>query len=73
MDDTDNGSQILPGLDPKILKRVVTVEAETTHIQGMTHEARSHGFMFRSDEPPELAGDDEHPAPLDYLTAAIGL
>lgn len=66
-------SQILPGLDPDVLKRVVTIEAETDHLHGMTHEARVHGFTFHSDEPPELAGDDLHPYPLDYLTAAIGL
>lgn len=30
-------------------------------------------FTFYSDEPAELAGDDAHPYPLDYLTAAIGL
>lgn len=62
-----------PGLDPAILHRVVTVTADTEHLHGMTHEARVHGFTFRSDEPADLAGDDEHPYPLDYLTAAIGL
>lgn len=69
----DDGSRILPGLDPDVLERVVTVEAETTHIEKMKHEARVHGFTFFSDEPPHLAGEDNHPYPLDYLTAAIGL
>ena len=69
----EDESKILPGLDPDVLKRVVTIEAETTHIERMTHEARVHGFTFRSDEPPPLGGDDEDPYPLDYLTAAIGL
>lgn len=61
------------GLDPDILHRVVTVTAETENLHGMTHEARVHGFTFRSDEPAGLAGDDLHPYPLDYLTAAVGL
>ncbi len=66
-------SSILPGLDPDVRKRVVTVEAVTTNLGRMQHSARVHGFEFRSDEPPEMMGEDEHPYPLDYLTAAIGL
>ncbi len=61
------------GLDPELLERVVTVEAETEHIDKMLHRATVHGFEFHSDEPADLAGDDEYPYPLDYLTAAIGL
>jgi hypothetical protein len=61
------------GLNPDILHRVVTVTAETEHLRGMTHEARVHGFTFSSDEPADLAGDDLHPYPLDYFTAAVGL
>jgi hypothetical protein len=61
------------GLNPDILHRVVTVTAETEHLRGMTHEARVHGFTFSSDEPADLAGDDRHPYPLDYFTAAVGL
>ncbi len=70
---SDEGSAILPGLDPAVLKRVVTVEARTENVGKMQHSARVHGFEFHSDEPPEMWGDDEHPYPLDYLTAAIGL
>lgn len=70
---SDEGSAILPGLDPAVLRRVVTVEARTENLGKMKHSARVHGFEFHSDEPPEMWGDDEHPYPLDYLTAAIGL
>lgn len=66
-------SQILPGLDPDVLKRVVTIEAQTTHVEKMKHDASVHGFTFSSDEPAGLGGDDNHPYPLHYLTAAIGL
>lgn len=69
----DDESTILPGLDPDLLRRVVTVEAETTHLEKMRHEARVRTFTFSSDEPPDMAGDDDYPAPLDYLTAAVGL
>ena len=62
-----------PGLDPEILERVVTVEAHTEHIENMQHKATVHGFTFYSDEPAHMAGDNEYPYPLDYLTAAIGL
>lgn len=66
-------STILPGLDPDILRRVVSVEVETDNVEGMKHRAQVHGFTFHSDEPPEMSGSDEYPYPLDYLTAAIGL
>ena len=66
-------SSILPGLDPDVLRRVVTVEADTEHIERMTHRAQVRQFTFFSDEPPPLGGDEQHPFPLDYLTAAIGL
>ena len=62
-----------PGLDPDILHRVVTVEAETVHIEKMKHQATVHGFTFYSDEPDTLGGDDQYPYPLHYLAAAVGL
>jgi len=62
-----------PGLDPKVLHREVVVEAATEHRGKMLHQARVHGFTFFSDEPETLGGENEHPYPLDYFTAAIGL
>lgn len=62
-----------PGVDPDILHRVVTVEAETVNLGGMQHQARVRQFTFISDEPEHMTGADEAPAPLDYLTAAVGL
>lgn len=64
---------ILPGLDPDVLRRVVTVEASTEQIEKMKHRADVRQFTFYSDEPPSLGGDEQHPFPLDYFTAAIGL
>lgn len=66
-------SHILPGLDPDVLRRVVTVEADTEHIEKMKHRADVRQFTFYSDEPPSLGGDEQHAFPLDYLTAAVGL
>jgi hypothetical protein len=74
-----NTPAVPPGVDPDILKRLVTVEAAAVHLDGIQHEATVHSkdreltFTFRSDEPPELVGKDEHPYPLHYFTAAIGL
>ena len=65
--------RVPPGLDPDVLHRVVTIEADTEHIGKMLHQASSRHFTYHSDEPDTLGGDDEHPAPLDYLCAAIGL
>ncbi len=70
---SDEDSTILPGLDPDVRQRVITVQAVTTNLDKMQHSAEVHGFEFRSDEPPEMWGDNEYPYPLDYLTAAIGL
>lgn len=69
--------QLPEGLDPDILKRIVTVSAETRHLERMQHEATTaqfdSTFTFYSDEPPNMRGDDEYPYPLHYLTASIGL
>ena len=32
----------------------------------------SRSFVFHSDEPAFLGGDDLHPAPLEYFAAGIG-
>ena len=68
-----------PGVDPDILERVVSVEAVTVNLGGMLHEAATESadgsltFTFRSDEPPGMTGEDQHPYPLHYFTGAIGL
>lgn len=61
-----------PGLDPDIHHRSITHEAVTFNLQDMLHEANVREFVFHSDEPPDLGGQDEHPRPLDYLIAAVG-
>jgi len=66
-------SRVLPGLDPDVLRRVVTVEADTEHIEKMLHRADVRQFTFHSDEPPSLGGEELHAFPLDYFTAAVGL
>ena len=35
-------------------------------------KVRAREFVFYSDEPSFLGGDDEHPAPLEYFAAGIG-
>ena len=62
-----------PGLDPKVHHREVVVEAGTEHLGKMLHRAEVHAFTFFSDEPETLGGENGHPYPLDYFTAAIGL
>ncbi len=61
------------GVDPDILHRVVTVTAETVNLDGMQHQGVVRQFTFSSDEPENMTGSDEAPAPLDYFTAAVGL
>lgn len=63
---------IPPGLDPDVLERSITHDALTVNLRDMLHEASIRQFIFHSDEPPELGGDDAHPRPLDYLLAAVG-
>lgn len=65
--------QELSGLDPDVLKRVVTIEADAVHLEKMKHEAHSHGFTFFSDEPARMGGDEEFPYPLHYFTAGVAL
>lgn len=61
-----------PGLDPDVLHRSVAQDVVTVNLHDMTHEATVRQFRFYSDEPPDLAGADEHPRPLDYLLAGVG-
>jgi len=61
------------GLDPAVLHRDVMVEATAEHLEKMLHRADVKQFTFHSDEPAGLGGDDNHPYPLDYFTAAIAL
>lgn len=65
-------AEIPKGLDPDVHERVITHGALTVNIDRMHHEATVGRFTFSSDEPAELAGDDNHPRPLDYLLAAVG-
>lgn len=66
-------SELPPGLDPNITERVVTISVDMAHEEKMRHRAEVNGLTFHSDEGPKLGGDDEHPHPLDYFTAGIGL
>jgi uncharacterized OsmC-like protein len=50
---------------------VATLRLHAAHLGGMHHRATIDGFTIESDEPPALGGEDAHPKPLDYLTAAI--
>ena len=74
-----DGSGVPPGLDPDVLERLVSIEAMTVHVDGFLHQATTfskdgtRAFTFHSDEPEDLTGNDEHPNPLHYFTAAIGL
>jgi uncharacterized OsmC-like protein len=64
------------GLDPSVRSRQFTLVAETEHVRNMQHRARisefGREFEIMSDEPDVLGGDNEHPTPLEYLSAAIG-
>lgn len=61
------------GLDPAVTHRDVYVEADAEHLEKMVHRARVGSFTFNSDEPASLGGEDNHPHPLDYFTAAVAL
>ena len=68
---TDPGTP--SGLDPAIRHRDVYVEANAEHLEKMLHRADVKQFTFYSDEPESLGGEDQHPYPLDYFTAAVAL
>lgn len=61
------------GLDPKVTRRDVVLEVDTEHLEKMHHRASVHGFTFDSDEPASLGGESDHPYPLDYFAAGVGL
>ena len=61
------------GLDPHVTHRDVFVEATAEHLEKMLHRADVREFTFYSDEPDSLGGENRHPYPLDYFTAAVAL
>ena len=52
--------------------REITVAVDCVHRGKMLHEGRRGKFVFHSDEPPAMGGDDNHPAPLTYIAAGVG-
>ena len=57
----------LPG---RVTPRTVAVDCE--HVEKMLHRGQRGKFVFYSDEPPGIGGDDNYPPPLTYITAGIG-
>lgn len=73
MADPDRDDQeVLPGLDPRVRKRVVSQEAQTVNVRKMLHRGDGAGVRFLQRRAPDLWGEDEHPRPLDYLLASVG-
>ena len=62
---------IPPGLDPRVARREVVVEASAEHLEKMLHRGQVHGFVLYADEPQTLGGEGAHPTPLDYFTTAV--
>lgn len=52
---------------------VLTIDVGTEHVDAMLHRASVDGFEFTSDEPEWMRGTDEHPYPLHYFVAGIGM
>lgn len=50
----------------------ITIAVDCENKEKMLHEARQGKFVWCSDEPPRLGGDDNHPQPLTYVTGGIG-
>jgi hypothetical protein len=45
---------------------------QVEQLEDEAKKVRQREFVFYSDEPAFLGGDDEHPAPLEYFAAGIG-
>lgn len=70
MADPDRDDQeVLPGLDPRVRRRVVSQEAPTVNVRKMLHRRTVRGFVFYCDEPPDLWGEDEH-TPARWITCS---
>jgi hypothetical protein len=57
-------------LPKETIRKTISVDIE--NLEKQLHEARQGKFIWSSDEPPHLGGDDNHPQPLTYVTAGIG-
>jgi hypothetical protein len=47
-------------------------EVPVEDLEAELDRVASRSFVFHSDEPAFLGGDDLHPAPLEYFAAGIG-
>ena len=52
--------------------RRTTVSVDCAHQEKMLHEGRRGKFVFYSDEPPTLGGEDNYPSPLTYIACGVG-
>jgi hypothetical protein len=62
----------LPDLAPERRRKVITMGTDVAALDKQLKVARSRDFEFHCDEPEWLGGEDQHPQPLIYLTAAVG-
>lgn len=51
-------------------RRTVAVDCE--HVEKMLHKGAREHYVFFSDEPETMGGDDNYPPPLTYITGGIG-
>ena len=49
-----------------------TVAVDCEHQEKMLHRGERGKFVFHSDEPESMGGDDSYPPPLTYIVGGIG-
>ncbi len=55
-----------------MLKRSITIEADTVTLERQRKEGHSRGFTIYCDEGTAIGGDNTAPPPLAYFTMALG-
>ena len=62
----------LPDLKEESRGKTITMWADVNSVENQQKVARFRDFEIMCDEPHWLGGEDQHPQPLTYLTAAVG-
>ena len=65
-------AEAIPTSPDQTYKRTITIEADTATLERQRKERQSRGFTVYCDEPEAIGGDNTAPAPLSYLTLALG-
>jgi hypothetical protein len=65
-------AEAIPSSAAEMMKRTITIEADTRTLERQRKEGQSRGFTVYCDESEAIGGDNTAAPPLSYFTRALG-